>query len=473
MRQFPAFFRMEHTTVVVFGGGEEARRKVRLLAKTPSNITVIPVGEIESNFILEFGDRIEIVNYDKASEILERSLFAIIACRDTVHKRQAYSLVRKFGVPVNTVDDAELSDFTIPSILDRDNLVAGIATNGTAPVLAKSIRAKLEAVIPLHVGELCELAGEMRERVSQTITDTVSRRTFWEEVLTGSVAEKMYSGDKKGAKALFLSTLSQYSQYGGNKGVVHIVGAGPGDPELLTLKALRLLQEADIVYYDRLVSEEIISLIRRDADRVQVGKARNADSIAQEKIHNLLIKSARAGLRVVRLKGGDPFIFGRGGEELEVLKNASVEVHVVPGISSALGCAASAGISLTHRDHSQKLTFITGHAGKGGLPDIDWNSLSRPNQTVVIFMGVATSRTVTERLLTSGCLATTPVAIIENGTCKNERILRCFLFSLAETIEKASISGPALIIIGSVASNRNTEIESLSASVPHLEELVT
>ena len=472
MRQFPAFFRMEHAQVVVFGGGEQARRKVRLLASTPSKITVIPLGKIDENFTLEFGDRIEIVNYDKAIEILNRSLFAIIACRDVNHKREAYNLARKIGVPINTVDDKERSDFTIPSILDRGDLVAGIATNGTAPVLAKSIRTKLESVVPTHVGKLCELASEMREKVNQSLPDSLSRRTFWEDVLNGAVAEKVYAGDIEKAKDLFHSTLSNYSKLGGNKGIVHIVGAGPGDPELLTLKALRLIQEADIVYYDRLVSEEIVNLIRRDADRVQVGKSRTAESVAQEKINTLLIESARAGLRVVRLKGGDPFIFGRGGEELEALQKAAVEVQVVPGISSALGCAASAGISLTHRDHSQKLTFVTGHDGKGGFPDLNWFDLARPNQTVVVFMGVATSRTVADRLLQSGGSPITPVAIVENGTCKDERILRCHLFSLAETIERTHISGPALIIIGAVAADSNLEIDQLRSSVPRMEELV-
>ena len=472
MHQFPAFFRMEHTNVVVFGGGEEARRKVRLLAKTPANITVIPIGKIDTNFKSEFGDRIEFVNYDKAISVLKRSLFAIIACRELNHKQNAYTLARHVGVPINTVDDAERSDFTIPSILDRGNLVAGIATNGTAPVLAKSVRSKLEAIIPSHIGDLCELAGEMREYVSQSLPDSVSRRNFWEDVLNGAVAEKVYAGEKESAKALFLSTLSQFSKFGGNKGVVHIVGAGPGDPELLTLKALRLIQEADIVYYDRLVSEEIVSLIRRDADRVQVGKSRNAESVAQEKINNLLIESARAGMRVVRLKGGDPFIFGRGGEELDALKKAAVEVHVVPGISAALGCAASAGISLTHRNLSQKLTFITGHAGNGDIPDVDWQDLARPNQTVVIFMGVANSSIIAERLLRAGCMPTTPIAIIENGTCKDERVLRCHLFSLTDTIDRASIGGPALIIIGAVAAESNVNIERLATSVPLKKELV-
>lgn len=472
MHQFPAFFRMEHTNVVVFGGGEEARRKVRLLAKTPANITVIPIGKIDTNFISEFGDRIEIVNYDNATSVLKQSLFAIIACRDIKNKHSAYTLARQVGVPINTVDDAEHSDFTIPSILDRGNLVAGISTNGSAPVLAKSIRTKLEAIVPSHIGDLCELAGEMREYVSRSLPDSASRRNFWEDVLNGAVAEKVYAGEKESAKALFLSTLSQYSKFGGNKGVVHIVGAGPGDPELLTLKALRLIQEADIVYYDRLVSEEIVSLIRRDADRVQVGKSRNAESVAQETINNLLIESARACLRVVRLKGGDPFVFGRGGEELEALQKAAVEVYVVPGISAALGCAASAGISLTHRYLSQKLTLITGHADSGDVPDVDWQELARPNQTVVIFMGVANSSIIADRLLSAGCLPTTPIAIVENGTCQHERVLRCHLFSLAETITRADISGPALIIIGPVAAESNVEIEQLVTSVPQMKELV-
>ena len=472
MYQFPAFFRMEHANVVVFGGGEEARRKVRLLSRTPANIYVVPIGKIDSNFASEFSDRIEILNYKDAAKALQEALFAIIACRDVQHKQNAYELARKVGIPINTVDDPERSDFTIPSILDRGNLLAAIASNGTAPIIAKSVRTKLEAIIPSRVDDLCEIAGEMRGIVKQAIPNTESRRSFWEEVLNGSVAEKIYAGDQQEGKKLFNNVLQEYSVLGGKKGVVHIVGAGPGDPELLTLKALRVLQEADIVYYDRLVSDEIIGLIRRDADRVQVGKSRNAHSVPQAKINQLLIESARAGLRTVRLKGGDPFIFGRGGEELEALQEASVDVHVLPGISSALGCAASAGISLTHRYLSQKLTFVTGHSGDGGIPDIDWDSLAQPKQTVVIFMGVATSRIITEQLLRSGCLPTTPVAIVENGTCKNERMFRCQLLSLPNTIETAEISGPALIIIGAVAAKARVEIEQMSSTIPELEELL-
>ena len=321
-------------------------------------------------------------------------------------------------------------------------------TGGAAPVLAKSIRAKLEALLPSRIGDLAELARKLRPFVSEAIPDKTTRRRFWERALSGPAAEAAYAGDLEAAEDLLKSAARSTAR---TAGVVHIVGAGPGDPELLTLKALRVIQEADVVYYDRLVSADILSLIRRDAARVPVGKSKGDHSVPQAEIQHRLVASAREGLRVVRLKGGDPFIFGRGGEELEAVRAEGVAVHVVPGISSALGCAASAGIPLTHRDHAQTLTFVTGHAKSGGVPDLDWAALAKPAQTVVVFMGVDTAPIIAERLIAAGRDARTPIAVIENGTRADEVRVFGELSELPFLIEEEGIRGPALLIIGEVA----------------------
>ncbi|MEM7663242.1 MAG: SAM-dependent methyltransferase, partial [Pseudomonadota bacterium] len=313
MRLFPTFFNTDHADIAVFGGGEEARRKVRLLAKTTARITVLVGDEIDPGFAEEFAGRITIAPFDQYGPILDVAKFAIIACRLDSRIEEAVTLARQFGLPINVVDHPELCDFIVPSILDRGEIVAGVATGGSAPVLAKSVRAKLEALMPQRIGDLTRFARELRPAVYEAFDDFDARRQFWETALNGQMAERFLEGDEAGALQIAKDMLAG----GKPDGVVHIVGAGPGDPELLTLKALRLLQQADIVYYDRLVSDEIIDLIRRDADRVCVGKEKNFHSVPQPKIHDLLVESAREGKRVVRLKGGDPFIFGRGGEELE------------------------------------------------------------------------------------------------------------------------------------------------------------
>tara|TARA_R110000787_G_scaffold1326_11_gene4797 strand:- start:21917 stop:23308 length:1392 start_codon:yes stop_codon:yes gene_type:complete len=447
MRQFPAFFNLDNASVVVFGGGEEARRKVRLLAATPARITVI-VSKIDPGFAEEFAGRITIAPPEHAGPALDVARFAIVANRLDANAEKAITMARQYGVPLNVVDHPELCDFTVPSIIDRGDVVAAIGTNGSAPVLAKSIREKLEALLPKRIGDLAALASRLRPDVKAAIPDSKARRRYWEGALTGPTADLAYAGDLEGAEAAMRAQLQSGAAA---EGIVHIVGAGPGDPELMTLKALRLIQEADVVYYDRLVSDEILSLIRRDADRVPVGKSKGDHSVPQETIHELLIASAQDGKRVVRLKGGDPFIFGRGGEELEAVRAAGVAATVVPGISSALGCAAAAGLPLTHRDHAQSLTFVTGHAKAGGVPDLDWASLARPAQTVVVFMGVGTSATIAEKIIAAGRAPSTPVAVIENGTRDNEIRVFGTLAELPHLIQRAGIKGPALLVIGEVA----------------------
>ncbi len=480
MRLFPAFFYTDDAHVVVFGGGETARRKVRLLAKTSATITVIIDAEIEAGFAQEFAGRITLAPRDMAGQALDRSIFAIIACRSGDNCEQSIEWARAYGVPLNVVDRPDLSDFSVPSLLERGEIVAAVGTGGAAPVLAKQIRAQLETLVPQAMGPLSELARAFRPTVSAALDDPVQRRQFWEAALSGPPADLALDGDLNGAQVALEAMLAAYQNQNSphaepveargrdgtsgplalrqnqgegysSVGPVHIVGAGPGDPELLTLKAFRLIQNADIVFHDRLVSSEVMDFVRRDADRVSVGKTKGDHSVAQSQIHDLMIAAARTGKRVVRLKGGDPFVFGRGGEELEALREAGIDASVVPGISSALGCAASAGLPLTHRDHAQTLTFVTGHAKAGGVPDLDWTALARPAQTVVVYMGVGTAPAISEHLIKAGRAPSTPVAVIENGTRSNEMRVYGKLAQLPQLITRAGITGPALLVIGEVA----------------------
>ncbi|MCZ4298314.1 siroheme synthase CysG [Henriciella marina] len=450
MQLFPAFFQMDGAQIVIFGDGVNAERKARLVAKTPARIALV------TRHLPDWAKSVEQIDHvepEQASHALDTSRFAIIACDEETELQWAYELVRAFGVPVNVVDRKELCDFTVPSILDRGQVVAAFATGGAAPVIAKDVRAKLETLLPERIGILAELAERWRPAVKDAISSETSRRHFWEHVLRGPVAEAVYAGDDQRAEKLMDIALLRFSHEASSNdpGPVHIVGAGPGDPELLTLKAFRLIQQADIVFHDKLVSDEIMDMVRRDAERVPVGKSKGEHLVPQDGIHELMIAAAREGKRVVRLKGGDPFIFGRGGEEVEALREAGIEATVVPGISSALGCAANANLPLTHRDHAQTLTFVTGHARKGGVPDLDWQGLAKPNQTVVVFMGVGTSTVISEKLQEAGLSGDTPVAVIENGTRANETRGFGSLEALPRIIETHGIKGPALLIIGEVA----------------------
>ncbi|MEM6651474.1 MAG: siroheme synthase CysG [Pseudomonadota bacterium] len=452
MRLFPTFFYTDDAHVTVFGGGEEARRKVRLLAKSTAKITVIVGSEIEPGFAEEFAGRITIAPRDMAGQALDRSKFAIIACRTKENCEQSILWARDYGVPINVVDQPDACDFIIPSILERGEIVAAVGSGGAAPVLAKRVRTSLEALMPQNLGPLSELARDFRPRVYEVLHDGTKRRQFWEAALNGAPADLALEGAFDAARAAMEALLQNIASPANPLGPVHIVGAGPGDPELLTLKAFRLIQNADIVFYDRLVSNEIMDLVRRDATRISVGKSKANHSVPQSDIHALMIEAAREGQRVVRLKGGDPFVFGRGGEEVEALREAGIEATVVPGISSALGCAASARLPLTHRDHAQTLTFVTGHAKAGGVPDLDWQALARPAQTVVVFMGVGTAPVIAEKLIQAGRAVSTPVAVIENGTRENEVTVYGTLAGLPQLITRSGIRGPALLVIGEVSA---------------------
>ncbi|ADM09067.1 Uroporphyrin-III C-methyltransferase-like [Parvularcula bermudensis HTCC2503] len=450
MRYFPAFFDLRGRAVIVVGGGELAVRKLRLLMKADPFVTVVSA-EDNSAVAAAFGDRVRRVARPLLpADLTPRPALIVIATEDEAAARVALDLAHQAGIPVNAVDRPAQCDVVIPSIVERGEMAIGISTGGAAPVLGRRVRERLEALLPARLGDLIAFAAERRDAVAHAVPAS-RRRGFWERLFDGPAAEAVLAGDQAAAETAFTQALSSVDE-GQQQGHVAIIGAGPGDPELLTLKALRYLQEADVVLYDNLVSDAVLELIRRDAARHYVGKKRADHALPQEEIATLMIAHARQGARVVRLKGGDPFIFGRGGEELEALRAAGVAATIVPGITAAAGCAAATGIPLTHRGLSQAVTFVTAEAGKGGAPDINWSALAALRHTVAVYMGVRRAGQVANALIAAGRGGATPVAVIERGTLPEQRIIRTHLSALCAGVAHHEIKGPALLIIGEVAA---------------------
>ena len=444
MLALPLSWPLANRQVILIGAGPWLARKLTLLVRTPANLVVYA----------PFGDSFEAVTVEnrwpEAADLAEASLI-VVAFEDRGLAERGAALARTTRAPLNVVDYPALSDFNFPAIIDRGPLSIGVATGGSAPVLAREVRRKIEAAVPPSETLVADFAEAIGPYLRQTFANVDDRRRVWEDVLVSPAAELARGGHIDEAIAAVKAMT-----FGQRKGVVHLVGAGPGDPELLTLKALRLLSEADVIVYDRLVGQEIMDMARRDCERIYVGKARSNHSVPQEEIHELLVEQARLGKRVVRLKGGDPFVFGRGGEEVEALRQAGIEVQVTPGITAALGCAASSGVPLTHRDHAQSVTFITGHAKDGDHDNnplaLDWSALSAPHHTLVVYMGVATSQIISDKLLHHGRMPDTPALVIENGTRRDEKRTLTDLKSLPAVLAAAPPKGPALVIIGEVAS---------------------
>jgi len=463
MSYFPVFFSLADRDVLLVGGGEAAAQKLRLLLKAGARVRLVArqaTPEIES---LAAEGRIDwqrrgFVAGDAAGRAL-----AVAASGETELDARVAEAARQAGVPVNVVDHAELSDFIVPAIVDRDPVIIGISTAGAAPLIARRLRERIEALLPARLGRLARFAELFRDAVALALADRRERLRFWERFLDGPAADAVLAGREPEAAERLLREINGKPSAAA-QGRVAIVGAGPGDPELLTLKALRHLESADVILYDRLVDPAILDRARRDARRLYVGKAPGRHALRQEEINALLVAEARAGHRVVRLKGGDPFIFGRGGEELDALRAAGIETEIVPGITAALGCAASAAIPLTHRDHAQALVIATAE-GKAGEPGLDWAAFARSGQTLAIYMGVAAAARVAERLIAGGLAATTPVAVIENGTRADERVLAGRLGGLGSLVADADIDGPALILVGEVAARAETAA-GMAAALP-------
>jgi uroporphyrin-III C-methyltransferase/precorrin-2 dehydrogenase/sirohydrochlorin ferrochelatase len=445
MRVFPASIPLDGRTVVVVGGGEQAVAKVRLALRTTAQVLWF-TPDVETPAAERPSGAAPLNRWPQRADFAKAAL-AFIAIHDEGRAQAVASEARAAGVLVNLVDRPALSDFHTPAIVDRGDVVVSIATGGSAPILARDVRSRIESVLPPALEVLAKLAGEIRDTVKQTIPDFIARRRFWERAFRGRAADLATAGDVTGSRREMLRLLNGTES---SDGVVWLVGAGPGDPELLTLKALRVLQDADVIVHDRLVPEAVLDYARRDARRIYVGKAKSNHSVPQDQIEQLLIDEARQGHRVVRLKGGDPFVFGRGGEELESLQRAGIEAHVIPGITAALACAASTGIPLTHRDHAQAVTFVTGQAKVGGA-EPDWAALSSVQHTLAVYMGVGQAGRIAQNLIEAGRDPATPVAVVENGALANERTVTGDLAGLASLIEAHGIVGPAILYIGEVA----------------------
>ena len=382
-------------------------------------------------------------------EDMDGVLLVIAATDDDVLNRSISALAHQHGIPVNVVTAPDQGNFIVPSIIDRSPVQVAISTGGASPVLARLLRARLESFIPAAYGRLAHLVNDYRSSVKKRFSSIDQRRYFWENVLQGRVAELLFAGHEAKARAALEEAIEDTDAHYESAGEVYLVGAGPGDPDLITFRALRLMQQADVVVYDRLVSEPVLDMVRRDAEMIYAGKARDQHTLSQESINELLVRLAKEGKRVLRLKGGDPFIFGRGGEEIETLAEEGIAFQVVPGITAASGCASYAGIPLTHRDYAQSVTFVTGHL-KDGSVDLDWGRLAKPAQTIVFYMGLHSIHAISYELIAHGLPKETPVALVQKGTTRQQRIYIETLDSLADLGEREQLQPPTIIIVGEV-----------------------
>lgn len=447
----PIFLDTKQKPCLVVGGGEVAARKVSLLLKAQAEVTV--VSPRLSRELAEWHEDGKITHITREFEDtdIEQPVLVIAATDNSAVNKRVSELAKARSIPVNVVDAPELCSFITPSIIDRSPVQIAISTGGASPVLARMIRTKLEGCIPAAYGRLGALVSEFREKVKAKFPSVDQRKTFWENVLESTVADRVYTGHEDEAAIELQKAIDAADPEPKFKGEVYLVGAGPGDPDLLTFRALRLMQSCDVMVYDRLVSPAIRELVRRDAELIYVGKARDKHTMQQENINELLVRLAKEGKRVLRLKGGDPFIFGRGGEEIELLAQEGVPFQVVPGITAAAGCASYAGIPLTHRDYSQACVFVTGHL-KDGTVDLNWPALAQPNQTVVFYMGLHGAPTLCKEMIAHGMPPTTPVALIQKGTRPDQKTIVSTLETLEETVKNHKFEPPTLIIVGEVVS---------------------
>ncbi len=457
MQALPIFFNIQQRHCVVIGGGDVATRKVSMLLKASAAITLYSPKICHELQDLVDAQKIQYVQANFEQNQLTGACLVIAATDDEAVNIAVSVAAKAQNIPVNVVDAPDLCTFTMGSIIDRSPVVIAISSEGNAPVLARYIRAKIETMLPATYGRIADIAGEFRDQVKAKFATTQARRIFWEGILQGSFVERVLSGQEQAAREQ-LADLINGADTTKNQGEVFLVGGGPGDPDLLTFRALRLMQQCDVCVYDKLVSPEVMELVRRDAELIYVGKSRDQHTMPQEEINELLAKLALKGKRVLRLKGGDPFIFGRGGEEIETLMQHGVPFQVVPGITAANGVSSYAGIPLTHRDYAQACLFITGHlkanANKELTLDLDWIAMSRPRQTVVIYMGLVGLKEICEKLIQHGVPATMPVAVVQQGTTQRQKVVTATLADLAEKVAMAEMKPPCLTIIGEVVQLR-------------------
>lgn len=451
MDYLPIFIDIAQKQCLVVGGGDIAYRKINLLLKAGTQIICVSPVCCSGVAQLAKNNKITLMRKDFEVSDVNTQVLIVSATNDTTLNAKVSKLAKNANIPVNVVDSPELCSFIIPSIVDRNPIVIAVSSAGKAPVLARLIRAKLESTIPNAYGKLAILAGNFREKVKSKFNNIEDRRYFWEKAFSGVVAEKVFSGKVNEAQADLQAQLDDSTN--SDIGEVYLVGGGPGDPDLLTFKALRLMQQADVILYDRLVSDAVMELVRRDAELIYVGKERDNHSVPQDGINQLLVDLAKQGRRVCRLKGGDPFIFGRGGEEIETLAENGVPFQVVPGITAASGCSTYSGIPLTHRDYSQSCRFVTGHL-KDGSMNLPWNELVVEQQTIVFYMALKGVQHLSKQLIIHGMRADMPVALVEKGTTPDHKVHTTTLVELPSLVANEIIHAPTLIIVGEVVKLR-------------------
>ncbi len=451
MNYLPIFIDIKQKPCLVVGGGDIAYRKINLLLKANAQVNCIAKEACGNIIALADDNKITLTQRNFESSDVDAQRLIISATDNKQLNAEVSELANFANIPVNVVDSPDLCSFIMPSIVDRSPIVIAISSAGKAPVLARLIRAKLESTIPHAYGKLAELAGSFRDKVKSKFDNIEDRRYFWERVFSGVIAEKVFSGKVDEAKVDIQTQLDNTNS--SEVGEVYLVGGGPGDPDLLTFKALRLMQQADVVLYDRLVSKDVVELVRRDAELVYVGKKCDRHAIPQGDINQLLVDFAKQGRRVCRLKGGDPFIFGRGGEEIETLAENNIPFQVVPGITAASGCSAYSGIPLTHRDYSQSCRFVTGHL-KDGTMNLPWNELAVEHQTVVFYMALLGAQHLSEQMIAHGMRDNMPVALVEKGTTPEHKVWTTTLAELPNVVATETIKAPTLIIVGEVVKLR-------------------
>jgi uroporphyrin-III C-methyltransferase/precorrin-2 dehydrogenase/sirohydrochlorin ferrochelatase len=445
----PIFYDIKGKPCVVVGGGGVAARKIALLLQAGARITVVApeLGRETRDYVLE--GSVEHIARAFQEDDLDACVLVIAATDDEIINRRVSDRAGTLNIPVNVVDNPDLCSFILPSIVDRSPVQIAVSTGGASPVLARLLRSRLENCTPAAYGRLASLVEGFRPQVKARFSTVEQRRVFWEEVLQGPIAEMVFAGRDELAREMLARTIDEAVDAPQAMGEVYLVGAGPGDPDLLTFRALRLMQQSDVIVYDRLVFPTILEFVRRDAERIYAGKERDRHAMPQETINQLLVRLAKEGKRVLRLKGGDPFTFGRGGEEIATLIEEQVPFQVVPGITAATGCAAYAGIPLTHRDYAQACIYVTGHL-KNGTVDLNWDMLAHTGQTLVFYMGLHGVGVICEQLVKHGLPAPTPAALITKGTTPDQRVLIGDLTTLPKLVEANEVKAPTLIIIGEV-----------------------
>ncbi len=455
MEHLPIFLALRGKRAAVIGGGLAAARRAELLLRASADVTVFaPAFSHEFAAVAEAFAFARVARWPQSAAELEGASVCIVATDDKAQDERAHRLARQAGALVNVATRPDLCDFILPSIVDRSPVVVAISTGGASPILGRILKARLESTIPAAYGRLADFVRDFRGAVNGKIADAAGRRRFWERMLDGPAAEMVLAGDAdRAAQALAADVEAAVRENAETMGEVYLVGAGPGDPDLLTFRALRLMQRADVVLYDRLVDPAIVALARREAERIYVGKRPKDHPVPQEEISDMLVRLARSGKRVLRLKGGDPFVFGRGGEEIERLAENRIPFQVCPGVTAAIGCSAYSGIPLTHRDHAQACIFVTAHS-KSGPVDFDWSTVIRPGQTVAVYMGLNHIEELTAAFIAHGAAPDLPAAIVDNGTRPNQRVVIGTVADIAGKARAAGLRGPTIVIVGTVVRLR-------------------